>query len=574
MRSREMRRQILSVMIQLSVLPFFGQNQFSFHPPLDIPMYLSGNFGEIRADHFHSGIDIKTQGATGHHVFAIDKGYVSRIKVQANGYGKSIYLTHPGGYTSVYGHLDSYREDIEKYVKKIQYQRRSHQLDIYIDPGTFQVDKGDFIAYSGNSGGSSGPHLHFEIRTSGNQHPTNVLKYGFDISDNRSPKFHTLFLYCTGGTGHVNGAREKRSFDLVIDHGTYMVPWGTRLEAGGEIGIGVEVFDYLDGASNRCGIYALELYVDEELTYSLVMNEFSFSETRYVNAHMDYEEQFSSGKRVHRLYRLPNDRLSIYGHLVNNGVLTVSEHREYPVRVVATDVAGNRSELKFTITGRPGVQVPQAEPDHYVKLMKYNEPGLFENDDVSVEIPANALYEDLEFTYAESEGSEELLTGFYQIHHPSTPVHLPYMLSIKAPEVDPVLRDKLMFVTVQEGEIVSAGGSYEDGAVVASLTGFGSYAITMDTVAPEIIPLNGSFRGDLSGRKTLAFTIRDDLSGVEKYEGYIDNRWALFEYDPKNELLTYRFDEEYLERNRSHELELYVTDSKGNVNLFHTTFTW
>ncbi len=569
-----MRRQILSLMMQLTVLPSFGQNHFSFHPPLEIPICLSGNFGEIRADHFHSGIDIKTQGTTGHHVFAIDKGFVSRIKVQANGYGKSIYVAHPGGYTSVYGHLDRYREDIEKYVKKMQYQRQSHQLDIYVDPDTFPLEKGDFIAYSGNSGGSSGPHLHFEIRRSGDQHPTNVLGYGFDIRDSKRPKFLSLFLYCTGGSGHVNGTREKRSFDLVIDHGTYTVPWGTRLEAGGEIGIGVEVYDYLDGASNRCGVYTLELYVDDEPVYSLVMDEFSFSETRYVNAHIDYEEQISSGRKVHRLYRLPNDRLSIYGHLENNGILAVTENREYAVRVVAADVAGNRSELKFTITGRPGIEAPQTEPDHFVKVMKYDEPGHFGNDDVSVEIPAGALYEDLEFTFSESEGDEGLLTNFYRIHHPGTPVHLPYRLSIKAPEVDHGLRDKLLFVTVQEDELVSAGGAYEKGAVVASLTGFGSYAIAMDTLAPEIIPRNGSVSGDLSSRKTLAFTIRDDLSGVEKYEGYIDNRWALFEYDPKNELLTYRFDEEYLERNRSHELELYVTDSKGNVNLFHTTFTW
>ena len=182
-----MRRLILFTLIQLLIVHISGQNNYSFHPPVKIPIFLSGNFGEIRSDHFHSGIDIKTQGTVGHPVFSVEKGYVSRIKVQANGYGNSIYVTHPNGYTSVYGHLDGYRDDIAAYVKKVQYKRESFSVDLYMEPGVFQVDRGEFLAYSGNTGGSSGPHLHFEIRTASNQHPTNVLKYNFDIEDRRGP---------------------------------------------------------------------------------------------------------------------------------------------------------------------------------------------------------------------------------------------------------------------------------------------------------------------------------------------------------------------------------------------------
>ena len=338
-----MHKTLVLIIFQLITIQILGQNTPQFHPPLKIPMYLSGNFGEIRTDHFHSGIDIKTRGTTGHHVYAIDEGFVSRIKVQANGYGKSIYIAHPNGYTSVYGHLDTYREDIASYVKDIQYKRKSHQVDIYLDPGVFELGKGEFIAYSGNTGGSFGPHLHFEVRNSGNQHPTNVLKYGFNIKDHVAPKFYTLFIHHQGDNGHVNGTGEKQSFDLVFDQGYYTVPWGTRLEAAGRIGLGVEVFDYLDGASNRCGVHTLEVYVNDRLTYSHVMEQFSFSETRYVNARTDYKERMSSGKKVHCLYRLPNDRLRIYGHLSDDGYLDISENGSYPVRVVATDVAGNRS---------------------------------------------------------------------------------------------------------------------------------------------------------------------------------------------------------------------------------------
>ena len=561
-----MRRLLLLLSVQLIVNLSFSQTNFSYTPPIKIPILLSGNFGEIRSDHFHSGIDIKTQGATGHHVFAVEEAYVSRIKVQANGYGKSIYLAHPNGTTSVYGHLDKYREDIADYTRGIQYKRKSHQVDIYLEPGQFELNKGDFIAYSGNSGGSFGPHLHFEIRNSGNQHPVNALRYGFGIKDNVAPKFLTLFIE----------SDNKRSYELLRDQGVYTLPWGTTIESLGPTRLGVEVFDYLDGAPNRCGVYSLEVYVDNQLTYSHVLEEFSFSETRYINAHIDYEERISSGKKVHRLYRLPNDKLRIYGHLENNGILNINENSTVPVRIVATDVAGNRSELVFKIEGKSDDKLFKRKPDDVVKSMKYNEENIFEMGKVKVEIPVNSLYENLDFRYSDSKAVNGSLTGFYNIHDPGTPVHRPYILSVEAPEVIPEHLRKLIFITYdeEEGKNVSVGGTYNNGRVSTSLREFGSFSISLDTIPPVIIPKNGKAMGDLSTKKHLEFTVIDDLSDIDTYEGYIDNQWVLFEYDPKNDLLTYSLDDKRVSKNQSHELELYVTDSQGNVNLFHSSFTW
>lgn len=569
-----MRRLTLLLLSQIIVIQATGQNSISFQPPLKIPIYLSGNFGEIRSDHFHSGIDIKTRGTTGQHVSSIENGYVSRIKVQTNGYGKSIYVAHPNGYTSVYGHLDRYRPDIAAYVKNVQYQRRSHGVDIYLKPEHFPLKKGEFLAYSGNSGSSSGPHLHFEIRTTGNQHPTNVLEYGFDIEDRIAPRFLSLFLYPAGKGSSVNGSAEKLTSKVVSENGMYTLPAG-MITASGTLGFGVEVFDYLNGASNRCGVYSLDLFVDDELTYSHRMNEFAFSETRYINAHIDYGEMIRSGTKIHRLIRLPNDRLCIYGKLVKDGILEVEENRIYSIRVVASDVAGNRSELIFEITGKKeNTAINSPHPD-FVKSMKYNTPNRFEDGEVTVEIPANTLYQDLEFRYKKSPGTNGTLTGFFHIHTPETPVHLPYTLSIKTDSVETSLHGKLLLITYDhEDELSFAGGEYRDGSVVASLRNFGKFAISMDTIAPEIIPINGSAAKDLTGKKTLKFLIRDDLSGIEKYEGYIDNSWVLFEFDPKNDLLTYTFDSERLTANTSHELELYVSDAKGNASLFHTIFSW
>lgn len=569
-----MYRTISLILFQFLMLYSIGQDGIEFHPPLKIPMYLSGNFGEIRSDHFHSGIDIKTQGTEGHQVFSVEKGYVSRIKVQANGYGKSIYISHPNGYTSVYGHLNRYRDDIAGYVERMQYRKKSHTLDLYLDKETFQLEKGELIAYSGNTGSSSGPHLHFEIRTTSNQHPTNVLQYNFNIKDNVSPRFLSLFLYPMDKGSHINGKTERFVSKLVRDGDIYTIPYGTTVNGSGSLGISVEVFDYLDGAYNRCGIYSLEMYVDNRLSYSHVMDEFSFAETRYINAHIDYAERIRSSTKAHRLHRLPNDKLRIYKSSAGNKALQIDEVRSYPVRIIATDVAGNSAVVEFTLKGNePGITDPVREEEGATQ-MDYDRQNSFEEGPVGVNIPAHALYQDLDFTFRSSPPADGSLTPFYQIGNREIPVHKPYSLSIKSPGVDPALQSKLLLISRDgENETESAGGDYRDGAVVARLRNFGEFAVALDTIAPIIIPL-GNGGGDIRGKKELRFTIMDELSGIDTYEGYIDNNWVLFEYDPKNDLLFYRFDEKRILKDTTHELELYVSDAKGNVNLYRNTFSW
>jgi len=557
-----MYRAITLILLQFLMLYSIGQDGIAFHPPVKIPMYLSGNFGEIRSDHFHSGIDIKTQGTTGHAISSVEKGYVSRIKVQANGYGKSIYIAHPNGYTSVYGHLDRYREDIAAYVIQMQYKKQSHMVDLYMDKSTFPLEKGEFIAYSGNTGSSSGPHLHFEIRSTSNQHPTNVLSYNFEIQDRVAPRFLSLFLYPMNTKSQINDKSERFSSKIVRDKGIYTIPYGTIVEASGSLGISVEVFDYLDGASNRCGVHTLEMYVDNKLSYSHVMDEFAFSETRYINAHIDFEERTNSGIKAHRLHRLPNDRLRIYNQALENKPLIVNESRNYSIRIIASDVAGNSSTLEFILKGSEGNNEVPITNEGEVTYMKYNQVNSFEKGPVHLEIPAYSLYQDLEFSFQSSPQVDGALTPIYHIATSKVPVHKAYTLSIESPDLDPALHKRLLLITYnEEGEAVPAGGEYKNGNVVARLRNFGAFSVALDTIAPEIIP-----------RGNMRFTVVDNLSGIATYEGFIDNQWTLFEYDPKNNLLFYRLDEDRISKGLDHELELYVSDEKGNVSLLHTTF--
>jgi hypothetical protein len=454
---------------------------------------------------------------------------------------------------------------VASYVREVQYRRKSHKVDIYPEPGMFTVQKGALIAYSGNTGGSLGPHLHFEIRNSANQHPTNVLSYGFDIKDGVAPRFKSVLIYHD----------QKERIELVRDNGIYTIPWNRKIEAEGEFTLGVEVFDYLDGAANRCGVYTLEAYAGDRLFYRHVMDEFAFSETRYINAHIDYEEKVNSGILAHRLFRLPNNPLRIYSHMEDEGRIPIKEGEELSIKVIAYDVTGNSSELIFTVHGLPVSPVRRKTDDQKI-VMRWDEENLYMNDHLSLEIPARALYQNIQFRYSESEKSNGALSQTYHVHSAGTPLHKYYNLAIRAPEVATHLKSKLVIATwdEEEGKHISLGGSYREGMVHAELRQFGDFAVYIDSVAPELFPRNGSVTGDLSARTKIEFIVRDELSGIDSYEGYIDNQWILLEYDPKNDLLSYHFDEKRLEKGKEHELEIYVRDSQGNVNLYHSSFFW
>jgi len=546
-----------------------------FRRPLDIPVSLSGTFAELRAGHFHSGIDFRTQGITGHKVYACEQGYVSRISVSSVGYGNALYITHPNGYTSVYAHLDAFNDHITVYVKQQQYSQERFSVNLFPDSTQFRVKRGDIIAISGNSGNSGGPHLHFELRDTKTEKPINPLKYGFGVKDNIPPVMQRLAVYPIGEGSTVNGSSDRLILDLEKLGNNYRIVGGKKLKVVGKVAFGIDTYDQISGSANRCGPYNIQLWVDSALMFSQTMDRFSFDESRYINSLIDYEYYVNRRIRFNRLYLEPNNRLSVYDNHINRGIVSFAESGNQKALVIVRDFHGNSSRLDFTFEYAlapfhiPEIVIPGMSQKIFQKEFKYAQSG------IRVTIPANALYDEINFTCVASGIPKGLYSKAYKVHHSGTPLHKAMTVEIAADSLPVRLREKALIVQIDSvGRFFSVGGAYRDGVVSASPSFFGMFAIGVDTVPPRIMPVNIKNGANMRDNKNIRFIIKDDFTGISSYNGWINGQWALFEYDAKNNLLYYNFDTDRLTPNTKHTLELKITDGKGNTAEYKANFIW
>ncbi len=570
-----MRRSILLLLTILFISDIHAQYKAipnNFRPPLDIPMYLSGNFAELRADHFHSGIDIKTQGVIGKKVYAIGDGYVSRIKIQTNGYGHSLYITYPGGLTSVFGHLESYNDTIDRYVKAYQYRNHVFEVDIYPSPDDLPVKKGEIVARSGNTGSSGGPHLHFELRNTASQHTINALRYGLDIRDDIPPHLYSLFVYSMQGNENDRVSVSRREYAATGENGHYRLKSGNIIEANGSIGLGLECYDFLNGSPNRCGVYSIELFVNEEPVYQFQTDEFSFTESRYINSHMDYSLESLTRRRTHDLYRKPGEFLSMNKLYKNDGILTPGNDETQNVMIVVTDAYGNSSSLSFQVRGAGSDENKGEGDEKEIRDFKWYQSNYFSDPLIKMTIPKGALYQNTLFTYKKENSENEFYPYIHSVHSKEVPLQKYASLSIRTDSIPENLLNKTGIVLVPEKGLPEwEGGEVKNGWITAAVREFGNYTLLADTVPPIITPLNISQNKDMRSQGSVRFSIDDKLSGIASYEGYIDSNWVLFEYEPKNKLLFYIFDSERMTAGSSHELELYIRDYAGNTAVYHST---
>ncbi len=549
----------------------YAQNEY-YSSPVKIPILLSGNFAELRSNHFHSGIDIKTQGVTGFPIYSVADGFVSRIVVSPTGYGNALYINHPNGTTTVYGHLQSFRDDIAKYVKENQYLQISFKVDLKVLPGEFQIKKDDIIAKSGNSGSSGGPHLHFEIRDTKSENPLNPLKYNFDIKDTIPPKILSLMMTPLSDDSYVIDDTKKRRFPIVFYDGKYHIKNNPAVPGYGEIGFAIETNDYLNGSWNKCGIYSMQLTVDEELYFSHQLDQFSFAEGRYINSFIDYETYIDLERRFQKTWVEPGNKLSTYNYLKGNGAFKANGNSIHKIRIQLKDTYGNSSTLEFRVESK--LREIAKEEEVFLEEFDYNSDNQFNTDDIQLEIPNGALYKNLKFNYKTMPVAPGYYSEIHVIHKNTIPLHKNAALKIRVKYLPRELESKALLVTIDDktDKYWAAGGKFKDGWITSKIRAFGHYAVKIDTIPPTIKPLSIKTDNTLTESAQIRFKISDDLAGIEKIGGILDGKWALFEYDAKRKLITHKFDKERFTFNKKHRLILTVSDYKENETIYEATF--
>ncbi len=550
------------VTVQWSLAQSGNVNRFV--KPMKLKPSVSGSFGELRSNHFHSGLDLTTNQKTGYRIYASDKGHVSRIKVSPYGYGKALYIDHEGGYTTVYAHMERYSERIDSLVMDEQYKQKSFAVELFFKPGEVSIERAEVIGYSGNSGSSGGPHLHYEVREQASQKPINPLLFRDDIADDVRPQVQGMKLYCLSDDASIDGQRKDKYLPTVFYDSTFY-PKGTKtFSANGKIGVGVQVLDYFTDSWRKCGISIIDLYMNDTLVYNFHIDKFSFAETRYLNSHIDYAEKIRSGKVIQKSFVEPNNRLSLYGKK-NTYTAIVKQGDKKDFKYVIEDFVGNRSIVEFTITGEAPLP-PAPAIDNNLLAVDYSKAFSIDTLGLKVNIPANSLYTNAHL-FIHKEEKDGLIAPIYYMGDRHTPLHRAMTVDIAIPDSLLKYGDKLCMAGISSSDkTYSLGGKLTNNRLSTSTRSFGKFTIAVDTIAPVIKLRKAPANNNYSGRNSIEVIISDSFSGINDYECLIDDQWALFEFDAKNARLTGTFKHIPFLKKGTHELKVNVTDNKGNVS--------
>ncbi len=542
-----------------------------FIAPLEIPLEAAGNFMELRSDHFHSGVDLKTQGVEGLPVKAAADGWVSRIKISPYGYGKAVYIDHPNGYTTVYGHLKELKGAVATACLEAQYKARDFSIDITPDAGSIPVKAGELIALSGNTGGSTAPHLHYEVRRTSDQHALDPEAHGLELPDSTPPLLLGLRIEPLDTSARVAPYPEKaKGLALQRADSTYVLKAGTEARALGYVGLSLNTIDRYDNSGNDCGVRAIELWVDGVPTYSCRLDEIDFGLQRYCNAYMEYDLFKRNDLHYNRCYRLPNNKLGIYGPEASQGRILLVPGQRRQVRFRVTDANGNSSILRFELVGGSLAEAlawprttATGEAIAHAREHTIERPGL------RFTLPPNALYEDIRAEYAVKPAPARALAPLHQVHDPLEPIHVAAELSIEV-RTPPKRADKLVLARIApNGGVSTHGGHFANGWVTGKVKAFGAYTVMLDTIPPRITPLD--VKPDMGGRSGFSIKVQDDLTGVEQWSATLDGQWILMEYEPKAKTLRHTFDMHSRGKGKR-TLVLEVKDERGNRSTWTTTF--
>ena len=552
---------LISVTCSLYAQKNYPQNYF--RNPMNIPMDLSANFGELRSNHWHMGLDIRTQKKENLAVFAAAEGYVSRIKIEPGGFGQAIYITHPNGYTTLYAHVNSFYPALQQYVKEQQYKKESWAVDLVIPVNMFPVNKGTYIANSGNTGGSQGPHLHFEIRDTETERCLNPLLFNFPIKDNVPPSIIRLAMFDRTQSVYTQApaffALKKLPAQYELS-GTRIIQSPTE-----RVSFALQANDKLSGTNNPNGIYSATIYCDNTPMTSFTIDDVGYDETRFMNAHIDYRLRKKGGAYLQHLSKMPGDLSNVYQNLNNDGVINLSDTVVHDIRVEVLDAYQNKSILQFKVQYKGNENnKPMTNPD---VILYPGNMNVFESDDFEMMVDETGVYDTVPVKYERSAIIPGNISANHKIGDESIPLHTPITIRIKPLEpVAEEYRNKIVIQKDKGGRGDATKANWQNGWVTASFREFGIFNAYIDTTAPTINSLGSLDTVNLKTARRIVF-IPKDKSGIKSFRAELDGKWLRFTNDKYTSHI-YVFDEKWPAGLR--ELKIVVEDIVGNK----TTKSW
>lgn len=529
----------------------------AYQNPMDFPISLAGNFGECRPNHFHSGIDIRTNKVENQFVHAIQDGFVSRVKIEAGGFGNAIYITHADGFVSLYAHLNKFYPELQEYVLREQYKTKSWKQDIYFKPHQFPVRKGKFIAWSGNTGSSEAPHLHMEIRSAKTENPLNPLLFYTGLTDNKAPIVHKLAMY----DGSKSIYEQTPVITPLTKQGSVFKPTKAALTINSNsVYFGINGDDYMEIASGTCGIFEMRLYVDDQPFYAWQLDDISYDITRYMNAMADYKTKKNGGSWIQLCHKLPNDQLKIYKSFTSsNGLVDLSDGAIKKIKMVVLDTKSNSSTVEFTIQGKNSSN----------KLICQNEfiagkKNTFKNESIELTLNEDCLYDNICFK-SSVKPSASVYSNLYQVHAGFVPLHSYFDLKLRPKIQIPVsLKDKIAIVRTPYGKETKRIGkvaTLQGDMAVASVRDFGEYEIVIDQKPPSITSTIKN-NDNISKARRLSFVAKEESTSVKSFNAEVDGQWL--RVVQKGDTFYYEMDE-YFPLGK-HTLTVTAMDENGNAN--------
>lgn len=550
-----MKRYIAALILSCS-MPAFSQEKpdASFEPPFDFPLTLSGNFGEIRANHFHGGLDFKTGGVVGKPVRALANGYISRIRV-THGSGYVLDVIYDNGYSTINRHLSGFTGAIAKRVEELQYKNESYEVEIVPEPDEYPVKTGQQIAWSGNTGYSFGPHLHLDaFETATGDYIDPMPFFLSRIKDTTAPKAEGIMLFPKPGKGMVQGSQENQTFTLNNN--------GRPIEAWGVIGAGMKAYDYMDGVHNRYGVHTVVLTVDGQEVFRSTVDRFSQVENRMINSwtHGQYMKSFIDPGNTLRMLKAANE---------NRGWVTIDEERDYQFQYTLTDAFGNTSRSRFTVRGKMQPVKPLQHRDKYCFV--WNRTNILQEPGLTLIVPKGNLYDDVTLKY-EMKADSGAVAYTYQLNDKPVALHSSAELRIGLRRMPVADTTKYYVARITPKGLYGAGGKYEDGFMKTTVRELGTYTVAVDTVPPVITPVNLKNWGR-TGK--IVYTIKDKETAIRSYRGTIDGKYALFGR-PNMTRSQYecKLDPKHVKKGVKHTVEMIAVDGCGNETVVHHTFVW